>query len=265
MAKKNRRTTSKTQLIPQYRGGFIDRAGRSYSEEEGKQLLADKKATLAQWHGTKRDPNKVSYEGGQYEGGRKEGRKNLKKVDGGVINQHGVMFTLEEKKALEYAANAANRKRMKMLQNEGNLPRFVGGKATGEKVGVMQSMGKESDFIISRKSKSLQRFKTKEDYKNYMDSLKVVNSPTYIDDRTRLYKRNHMKAIENVFGEEAKDILMKIRMMKPAEYRQLIQSDEMLEVNYVYDPSARSGKLNQIRASLGMNMKEDDYDEGQEI
>lgn len=213
-----------------------------------------------QWRGNKK-ANRPSYEGQQYTGGRVEGRKNLKKIDGGVVNQHGVTFTNEEKKALERAANNANRKRKRMLEQEGQLPRKVAGKDTGQTVSTLQVMGKESDFIISRKSKSLQRFKTKEDYNRYMDSLKAVNSPTYLDDRTRLYKRNHMKALENVFGDEAKDVIMKIRMMKPEEYRRMLQSDEMLEVGYVYDPSARAGKLNQIRASLGMNLKEEEFDD----
>ena len=70
-----------------------------------------------------------------------------------------------------------------------------------------------------------------------------------------------MTALENVFGDEAKDIMMKIRMMKPKDYMKLIQSDEDLEVSYIYDPSARSGKLNKIRASLGMRLKEEIIEE----
>lgn len=211
------------------------------------------------WKGGKRA--KPSYEGEQYRGGRKKGSKNLKKLsDGNLLNQHGIVFTPQEKKALENAVNRANRKRVKMLEEEGNLPRLVGGKDTGDKVSSLQLMGKESDFILSRKDKSLQRFKTKEEYSRYLKNVERVNSPTYIDDRVRLYKRNHMRAIENVFGDDAKDVLMKIRMMKPTEYMKLIQSDEMLEVGYVYDPSARSGKLNQIRASLGMRLKEEDLE-----
>ena len=213
------------------------------------------------WHGGKR-VNLNSYEGSQYQGGRKKGTPNLKKLDNGnVLNQHGVVFTKAEKKALESAVNSANRKRMKMLKEEANLPRLVKGKPTGQTVGTLQSMGKESDFILSRKSKSLQKFKSKKDYDIFMKNLDRVNSPDYLDERTRLYKRNHMQALENVFGDEAKDVMMKIRMMKPAEYRKLLASDETLEVGYIYDPSARQGKLNQIRASLGMKLKEDYIDD----
>ena len=211
------------------------------------------------WRGGKKP--KQSFEGQQYTGGRQKGRKNLVKTEAGtLLNQYGIEFTKAERKALENEVNKANKKRMRMLEEEGNLPRLVGGVDTGDKVRSLQLMGKESDFILSRKSKSLQRFRSREDFDYYMENLKRVNSPDYIDERTRLYKRNHMKALENVFGDEAKDVVMKIRMMKPEEYRKLLQSDEMLEVSYVYDPSARAGKLNQIRSSLGMKLKEEELE-----
>ena len=218
-----------------------------------KEHVTEKKG--GRWKGGKR--THYDYEGTQYRGGRGKKTPNLIKLDdGNVKNQYGVVFTQEERKKLESAVNTANRKRVKMIEEEGKLPRKKGGKETGENVSMLQAMGKESDFIISRKSKSLQRFKTKEQYERYLDNLHRVNSPDYIDDRIRMYKRNHMKALENAFGDDAKDVIMKIRMMKPKDYMKLIQSDEDLEVSYIYDPSARNGKLNRIRLALGMKEKE---------
>lgn len=200
----------------------------------------------------------TSYEGQQYRGGRAPGRKNLKKTDAGnLVNQYGVKFTPEEKRALENAVNTANRKRARMLKEAATLPRMVSGRDTGDTIGSLQLMGKESDFILSKKTKSLQRFRDREQFEKYMDNLKRVNTRDYIEDRIRLYKRNHMKALENAFGDEAKDVMMKIRMMKPKDYMEMIQKDESLEISYVYDPSARTGKLNQIRASMGMKLKDD--------
>lgn len=207
------------------------------------------------WNGKKQ--SHMSFEGTQYRGGKKEKTPNLIKLDGGAVkNKHGVVFTPEDKKRLESAVNTANKKRMKMIEAEGNLPRKKGGKDTGDTVRSLQTMGKESDFIITRKSKSLQQFKTREQYEKYMDNLARVNSPDYVSTRVRMYKRNHMKALENAFGDDAKDVIMKIRMMKPDEYMKLIQSDEDLEVSYIYDPSARQGKLNRIRVALGMKEKD---------
>lgn len=198
------------------------------------------------------------YEGTQYRGGRGAGRKNLKRTDAGMLlNQHGVEFTEAEKKALESAVNSANRKRSKMLKQEATLPRMVNGVDTGQKKGQLHLMGQESDFIIQRKTKSLQRFKTHEEYDRYMKNLERVNSRDYINERLKLYKRNHMKAIQNEFGDDAKDIVMKIRMMKPDEYMKYVQSDENLEIGFVYSPEQREGRMNAIRASLGMKLKDD--------
>lgn len=262
MARKSlKQRTQKLKLTKQYKGGYKGSDGKIYSDAEGTALLTTNKATMSSWHGGKK-VDSVNYEGTQYTGGRVKGRKNLKRDEAGnLINTHGIQFTEAEKKLLEREVNKANKRRMKMLEEEGQLPRKSGGKDTGDTVRSLQLMGKESDFIISRKSKSLQQFKTKEQFERYLENLKIVNSPTYLDDRTRLYKRNHMQALENVFGDDAKDVMMKIRMMKPEEYRKMLQSDEMLEINYIYDPSARSGKLNQIRQSLGMALKEEDFEE----
>lgn len=206
----------------------------------------------------KKHPELYGFEGKQYRGGRVKGKKNLKKLDNGNFeNQHGVEFTKEDKRRLEREVNKANAKRKKMLEEERKMPRKVGGRDTGDTVNSLHLMGKESDFILARKSKSMQKFKSRDDFEYYLKNLERVNSPTYIEDRTRLYKRNYMTALDNVFGGEAKDVKMRIRMMKPEDYRKMVQSDELMEIDYIYDPQARTGKLNQIRASLGMKIKEE--------
>lgn len=210
---------------------------------------------LGVWRGGKRAH--PSFEGQQYRGGRKNKTPNLIKTETGFKNQFGVEFTKEERKALDNAVNRSNRIRKKMLEQEGNLERTINGVPTGQKVSQLQLMGKESDFIIARQSKSLQRFHSRAEFEDFLDKQSRIHSGEYLDDKTRLYKRNHMKALENVFGDDAKDVIMKIRMMKPEKYREMIQKEEMLEVSYIYDPSAKAGKLNQIRASLGMNTKDD--------
>lgn len=136
-----------------------------------------------------------TYAGTQYRGGREKGRKNLKKLDNGsYMNQHGVVFTAEEKKALETAVNTANRKRKRMIERTDDLPILLGGQPTGQTQKDLRLMGKTSDFILSQKSKSLQRFKSEDEYHRYMENLKRVNSKDYIDKRIELYKKNIIKA-----------------------------------------------------------------------
>ena len=98
-----------------------------------------------------------------------------------------------------------------------------------------------------------------EEFEQYMDKQARIQSGEYLEDRTRLYKANYMKAIDNVFGEAGKGVKMKVRMMKPEKFRELVETmgDEM-EIGYIYDPQARMGKLNKIRSLLGMAELEED-------
>lgn len=207
----------------------------------------------------KKNRNKQSYEGGQYRGGREKGKKNLKKIEGGVVNQYGIAFTLEEKKALETAVNTANRKRARMLKSEGELSRMgiKDGKAydTGDKVATLHVMGKESDFILAQKTKSLQRFKSKEEYENYMENLHRVNQRDYVDMRIELYKANHAQAILNELHDaKLADAVLK---MDKKEYAKLVQSyEDVMEIHYIYGPDKRDEKIAEIKAAMQLD---DDY------
>ena len=191
-----------------------------------------------------------AWEGSQYRGGRGSGAKNLKRVGGGFQNQYGVTFTAEQKKALERAVDKSNYRRKQMLTEAEKL---------NPNHSQLRLMGKESDFIITRQSKSLQGFKSLEEYEKYMDKQNRIHSGEYLEDRTRLYKTNYMKAIDNVFGDAGSGLKMKVRMMKPEKFRELVETmgDEM-EIGYIYDPQARMGKLNKIRSLLGMKELEED-------
>lgn len=183
-------------------------------------------------------------------GSGKTGRINMKRVEGGWMNQHGVIFTPEERKALQRANKASNKIREKQIAEV---------EALNPEATQLRLMGKESDFIITQQSKTLQRFKSLEEYEQYMDKQARIRSGEYLEDRTRLYKSNYMKAIDNVFGDEGVGVKMKIRMMKPEKFRELVETlgDEMA-IGYIYDPQARIGKLNKIRSLLGMRELEED-------
>ena len=191
------------------------------------------------------------YAGKQYRGGRKEGRVNLKKVDGGVINKEGVFFSLDEKKALEQAVNTANRKRARMLKEEAALPRRYAGIESDETMGEsLQKMKHESDFILRPKSKSLHQFDTKEAYEVYMRNLRRVNDRNYINIRVQQYKDNFIAGLENMFGDDAAPLVERIKEMKPKEYMRTVESDETLEFGYLYGPDDYYPKLNHIRNAL---------------
>lgn len=187
------------------------------------------------------------------------GRKNLKHLDDGRIrNQHGVTFTDTERRRLETLVVRANKKRRDQLKEAATLPRMVRGEDTGDTLATKLQMGFESDFIIAKKSKSLQRFQTKTEYNKYINYLERVVSPEYLDERTRLYKRNYIDALRRVHGDAAKDIEMKVRMMKPADFRKKIEQEELVEISDIYAEQDKAAAREQLRASFGMRSKEED-------
>lgn len=205
------------------------------------------------------------YKGSQYKGGKAKGRKNLKHDGDLIINQNGVTFTKKERNQLNYLVNKVNKKASELEKELGELPRFVtlydkkGNPYQKEvgKVADVMGMGKEPDIFLARRSKSMQRFTTHEQYENYIDSLKKVSGENYLTERARLYKRNFSKALQEQYSyDECSDILMKIRMMKPEDYVKMIASHEELEIAYVYEDLENEG-LNSIRSALGLSPKDE--------
>lgn len=194
--------------------------------------------------------------------GVRKGRPNLIHTpDGMIINKEGVVFTPEEKKLFEQKVNSVNRKRNRQLKELAKQPRNTGGIKRNDVVGNVQSMGKEGDFIIAKRSKSLHSFTSREQFETRMKNLNRVLDRDYLDMRIQLYKDNYIKALENTFGDDASDIVVKINSMSLKEYREMVEKDELLEINYIYGPEQRNAKLQQIRTSFNIPLKEDEMED----
>lgn len=205
--------------------------------------------------------------------GRQKGVKNLKRIDGGFLNQNDVFFTEQEKKALESAVRKSKREQQKLRDLFDPLPYKIEGRETGATVGEMRLLGKEADFSIADKTASLQRFRSHDEYDRYMKNLNRVNSKGYVADRARLYKRNYQTALTDPHSglglayDDVSDILMKVRTMPTEEYIKKVASNEELEIGYLYDDGNGSvqQKLNAIRSALGLKHRElDNYWDGDE-
>lgn len=177
------------------------------------------------------------YEGQQYRGGRKS-TPNLKRLARGrVENQHGVIFTDRERKELERLVNRANAKRKRLIANEEQMELFAAGEKLNAKVADTR-MGRESDFVFQRKSKSLQRFSSKEEYRNYIKNLKKVTDPKYMERAARQYKRNFIKALENEGYSQS--LINKINRLNADEFLELSRTEVVANFGFVYSKQQRA-------------------------
>jgi hypothetical protein len=166
--------------------------------------------------------------------GRKKGSKNLRKSGEAIINKNGVAFTEEEHKALVSAVNSANRKAKRMRKEEGELEYYIGGQATGYKRKDLPFfMGAEMDFALSKKSKSLQRFRNKIEYEKYMDNLRRVTARGYEKERAEGYRANHIQALDEVFGKAAEGVIKVLEDMNIKDYMKTVAMDESLTISYI--------------------------------
>lgn len=186
--------------------------------------------------------------------GKRKGAPNLKRENGAIINKHGVRITEAEKRELKSLATIANRNRKKIIAETDNLPRTFAGKQLGDTtLADMRKMGVESDFYVAKKHTRLHQFETRKSFDTYIQNLRRVTSPNYLDDRARLYKRNYIEALQELYGkEQTKGIAMKIRTMPPQAYSKMVMSEEMAEIEYLYYNSAEEAeaKFNTILSQL---------------
>lgn len=186
------------------------------------------------------------YTGGQYRGGRHV--QALKRGEGGILtNQYGVQFTEAEKKALESRVNTANAKRNRMLKKEGSTKLYSGGRETGANIHDPLLM-RESDFVIQQKSKSLQRFRSRADFENYMNNLARVNDRGYIKQRAMTYQNNYIEGLKKMGYPD--DVIAKIQKMSPTEFQKFASQDNSIAFAYIYDEEMASENMEDVRQAL---------------
>lgn len=198
---------------------------------------------------------------------RKRGRSgpNLKRDNGTIINQYGVEINEDEARRLRNLVQRVNRKREKMLQEFKDKPLFYGGQRLDESREQLMLMGEEMDIMIRKRSAGLQRFKDRRAFTRYMNQLEKVASTDYLEYRTKLYKRNYMEALQNQYGMYPgllKGVLMKVRMMKPEAFAQLVGMDRLFQIKEHYSLGGTLDRLKAVREKLGLNNP--DYDDEEE-
>lgn len=190
-------------------------------------------------------------------GSGKTGRINMKRVEGGWMNQHGVVFTDAERRAMKRATRKSNKKRAAEVAAWEAQPHMVGNVELSPDKSQLLTMGKEPEFIVAQQHGNPQKFRTKADFVKYMKKQERIASGEYEREKIRLYKRNFTDALLQTYGDSAKDIAMKIRMMPPEEYMRKVANDERLEIRFVPSTEKVDGRLNELRQALGMKLKDE--------
>lgn len=185
--------------------------------------------------------------------------------NGTIINQFGVEINEDEARRLRNLVQRVNRKRSKMLDQFKDKPLYYGGKRLDESREQLMLMGEEMDIMIRKRSAALNRFRSKAEFNAYIRQTERAAATDYMEYRTRLYKRNYTKALTEQYGmypDLLKGVLMKIRMMKPESFAQLVGMDRLFQIKEHYSLGGALDRLKAVRERLGLSNP--DYDDEQE-
>lgn len=160
--------------------------------------------------------------------------KKLKKLeDGSKVNQYGVIFSEEEYKTLVARVNSANRKQKRLKTEQAQLDKYFIDEL-GYKTHQRGAIVEDDDFIMARKHKSLQKFKSKDAYYNYISNLERVLQRNYIENRTSRYKENYIKGIKGVMGDIATPLIEKLDKIKGKDFNYLVATSLDMRIPEIY-------------------------------
>lgn len=145
------------------------------------------------------------------------------------INKYGVKITAEQQRVIKNLTQTVNRQRERMLKTEQKMIEQNAKRLGGRPVFV------ESDFVLAKRSRGVQRFTTERQVEKYISSLKEATKPDYLEKRTNLYRDNYIKGVKNAIGSDlTPELEKKLKELSPEKFRELITLGELEPLEYYY-------------------------------
>lgn len=163
-----------------------------------------------------------------------------------IKNKHGLVVPRETYNELRKEVaqlNKENKKRLKKLEKQNFKSR---GKDTQEKVKDRKLMGDTRYNEFKPKEFNFDRFRNKKELEEYKESLKKKTHPKFYDSKAKRYKENYITGLENVFGKMAKKLIGKIKKMDTDEFMNLYYTEDIANINFMYEFMDVVAKLSEL-------------------
>jgi hypothetical protein len=120
------------------------------------------------------------------------------------------------------------------------------GAGTGTTVGMMGAYTQNKKFGgLSPLTKNINIFRSKTDFKNYMENLKENFKGDFIKKRDALYKENYLKAIANIHGKDSQ-LYKVVNRTSLKNFMNLYYTENLTEMTYLYDPNLRKAIYDEV-------------------
>lgn len=146
---------------------------------------------------------------------------------GNFINAKGVVISQEERKEFNYLVRKANAKRNKIISS-------YSPKRLKELDNLENADAKSGDFMLSKKSSNLDRFKNKKQFDVYKKYLRKISSQHYQNRLYRTYRGNLMQSLRTKFGSQGDDLAKELDGLTDKEIRDITLGDKLHDVGWLY-------------------------------
>lgn len=181
-------------------------------------------------------------------------RRRLKRTrTGNIILQNGQIVSQDEYRQFVNRVNRANRKRAQFLNN---LDAPVA-------QSYMFDKEKGGNFVPTKKSASISRFRNRTEFLAYNAGLKrllsdsygrttkggrkIIHHTNYFDRKIDIYRKNLDSALKKVFNSAGDDLRKFVKSLSNEELRELTMKEEFNDIGFVYyDTKKASDKLNEL-------------------
>ena len=173
---------------------------------------------------------------------RKKGSKRLIDVGrGSKVNKFGVKFTASEIRTLRNEVQRVNA-RARTYSRQMQRLRQSSGYGIDSRIPV--------EPLFEKKSSSLHRFRSKDEFKNYLSKLRRQGSDRYMNYRFEVEKENFKQAIRSVFSpREAEVLIRKVNKKTAKKLHEAFITRKLEHTGFVYyDPD--KGKFKQLLNQL---------------
>ena len=160
---------------------------------------------------------------------------------GTATNKFGVKFTASEIKKFRNEVQRVNKRSKTYLQQMERI-RQSSPNTIDSRIPV--------EPLFEKKSTSLQRFRNKNEFREYMSRMQKQGSARYKNWRYEIEKSNFKRAIDNTFSrEDARKLNSKVNKISAEKLHNAFVSRELEHTGYIYYDPERS-KYNQISNQL---------------
>lgn len=192
-----------------------------------------------------------------------EKMKRPKIVGDYYVNQYGVKIPVKDVEQFRRNVAAINKRAARQVEKYSKFERMIDNQPTGQKVGDLMRMGYEPELAYSHRTANLNQFQSVEAFRSRLKASEKALKNDYISSRVADYKRNYTKALEQVYGPDAKPLVNKVRSMKQADFIKMITSNpDQLSIKNVYSKTGNSAEnLYQLAESWGAKKASAEYEQ----